>query len=104
MRQNDTAISQNYYGFYRGIVIDNSDPDSRGRVKVFLPEFATSIINKMGLPNDIDYEVKFVGTNPLLSGEALEYAKRVSKWAEQASPLVGSGSLYLTSVIVVVMP
>lgn len=92
MRQNDTAISQNYYGFYRGIVIDNSDPDSRGRVKVFLPEFATSIINKMGLPNDIDYEVKFVGTNPLLSGDNLEYAKRVCKWAEQASPLVGSGS------------
>ena len=92
MRQNDTTISRNYYGFYRGIVIDNADPDSRGRVKVFLPEFATSIISNVGLPDDIDYEVKFVGTNPLLSGEALEYAKRVSKWAEQASPLVGSGS------------
>lgn len=92
MRQNDTTISQNYYGFYRGIVIDNADPDSRGRVKVFLPEFATSIISKVGLPDDIDYEVKFVGTNPLLSGDALEYAKRVCKWAEQASPLVGSGS------------
>lgn len=92
MRQNDTTISQNYYGFYRGIVIDNADPDSRGRVKVFLPEFATSIISNVGLPDDIDYEVKFVGTNPLLSGDALEYAKRVCKWAEQASPLVGSGS------------
>ena len=92
MNSKDTTISQNYYGFYRGIVIDNADPDSRGRVKVFLPEFATSIINKVQLANDIDYEVKFVGTSPLLAGSALAYARSVCKWAEQASPLVGAGS------------
>ena len=33
------------YGFTRGIVIKNNDPESRGRVKIFLPQYSNYILN-----------------------------------------------------------
>lgn len=90
--KDENLFKAKYYGNYRGIVIQNNDPDRRGRVKVFIPQFATQLVKKLGLKQDVDYEVRFVGTSEILSFKSLEYAKAVNRWVEQAAPIFGSGT------------
>lgn len=66
-----------YGGIYRGIVIANTDPENRGRCKVFIPtiypiEFADGY--------DITQQTTTEGT----------YGKRLP-WAEPSQPLFGGG-------------
>ena len=35
-----------YYGHYLGIVVQNNDPDKRGRVKVFVPHISPTVYKK----------------------------------------------------------
>lgn len=83
-----------HYGFFRGIVLQNDDPDRRGRVKIAVPEFTAHLARDMGLSSDI-YNARFVGgdnINTFFNKEALTKFCEVLIWAEQASPLIGGGT------------
>jgi hypothetical protein len=111
------VLDPNFYnqslpGFYRGIVLQNNDPERRGRVKIFIPAFSPHIYDQWlrGTKEEGQDEVNFTnkkfrfsqGSNinkvdctdedrPSLK-QIAEEAKKVLEWAEQASCLFGSGS------------
>lgn len=83
-----------YNGMYRGIVVQNNDPEMRGRVKIFVPEHAPSIsiLNDMTMDGVV---LKFKNIHRKASPEidaALDEIKSALPWAEQASPLMGGSS------------
>lgn len=103
--------NQSITGFYRGIVIQNNDPERRGRVKLFIPAFSPHIYNKWLDDRDDqktdtsikDKKFRFPqGSNinnygctdearPALN-QIFEEAKKIVDWAEQASSLIGAGT------------
>ena len=84
---------QQYVGNYLGIVVQNNDPDKRGRVKVYIPHIAPSIYANWD-ETVKDKKFKFPGSNldsdlNLIIDDLKEYLP----WADCAAPLVGaSGS------------
>lgn len=99
---NINPLNEKLYGFYRGIVIQNNDPNRRGRVKIFSKELAATIIQalyfgknkKEGDKLVTELQGKFMGANidTCLTPEFVTFAKQIAIWAEQASPLIGGGS------------
>ena len=95
-------FKEKFYGFYRGIVIQNNDPNRRGRVKLFTKELAVPIIQSLYFGKNTQKDkkqikelvAKFAGINieTCLSPEFIEKIQEVAIWAEQASPLIGGGS------------
>jgi hypothetical protein len=88
------AYEQKHYGFFRGIVMQNNDPERRGRVKIAIPEFTSHLARDLGLPADI-YSARFVGgdnINTFFNKDALKKFCDVLIWAEQAAPLIGGGT------------
>jgi hypothetical protein len=101
-------INDKYYGFYKGIVIQNNDPSRRGRVKIFTRELAPQIIqhlyfnqnstsgeNATGTQLQEDFTTLFAGGQNIetcMTDEFRTFAQLITRWAEQASPLVGGGS------------
>lgn len=104
--------NQSITGFFRGIVVQNNDPERRGRVKIFIPAFSPHIYDQWlrSLKEDTQGEVAFTnkkfrysqGSNinkvnctdedrPSLR-QIAEEAKKVLEWAEQASCLFGAGT------------
>lgn len=83
---------ENAHGFYKGIVIQNNDPYRRGRVKIFIHELAPMIVSLLKLDTN-DLFTKSIGenTNNFLKGNSLILLKEHLPWAEQSSPLIGSG-------------
>lgn len=87
-----------YNGFYHGIVVQNNDPEMRGRVKVLVPEHAPTVLSL----NEDTMEgviLKFKNIHNAASVEidaALDKIREALPWAEQASPLIGgiSSGLY----------
>ena len=74
------------YGIYVGLVIQNNDPEMRGRVKAYIPHLAPNIT---ALNNNVDKFFNFIGTdNPDLT-VAVEQLKEVLPWAEYAGPMFG---------------
>jgi hypothetical protein len=89
-----SSFSEKHYGFFRGIVIQNNDPERRGRVKIFIPEFAVHLARELGLPQE-KLEARFVGGKNIktfLTPEINRKLKNILKWAEQSHPLIGSGT------------
>lgn len=87
-----------YLGFYMGIVVQNNDPEMRGRVKILVPEHAPSVysLNQETMEGVI---LKFKNIHRKASPEidtALDKIRSALPWAEQASPLIGgvSSGLY----------
>jgi len=103
------------YGFMRGIVIKNSDPMNRGRVKLFLPSLARQLLTSQG-GDGAEWCLRFLGDK--LFSDSVEDANQVAEsvvaavgnpqkipddqlhrmagvldWVEQASPLVGAGTI-----------
>jgi len=78
-------------GIYLGIVVQNNDPDKRGRVKVYIPQLAPTI-NELNTKNvdrlftNIDQQ-----NNPTIHG-ALEELKKILPWAEYAGPIFAGNS------------
>lgn len=96
---NENKYASGAYGFYKGIVIQNDDPDRRGRVKIFIPAFQPQIYDKWIGASDggkQNFTVRFPGGNNVNSDPnlnvILEEVKKISLWADQASPLVGAGT------------
>jgi len=84
-----------YYGNYLGIVMQNNDPEKRGRVKVFVPHIAAAVYDNwnQGFDSAIDKYFVFLDqeTNPDLD-PIVEQLKQMLPWAEQASPLFGGSA------------
>jgi hypothetical protein len=94
----ENPLEEKHYGFFRGMVIQNNDPERRGRVKVFISELAAQVSRNKGenqtSPKEV-YEARFAGgsnINSYMDADTRELAKKSLFWAEQASPLIGSGT------------
>lgn len=78
-----------YYGNYLGIVVQNNDPDRRGRVKVFVPHITPTVYSDW-VEKSSDVAFKFAGKN--IDSDLsliLDDVKKVLPWAEVALPVVG---------------
>lgn len=84
------------YGFYSGIVVQNDDPERRGRVKVFIPSVTPTIYDGWNNKNS-DKSFSKIGKddNDSLS-QIIDKVKDILPWAECASPIIGEtgGSYY----------
>ena len=83
-----------YFGIYEGIVVQNNDPEMRGRVKIFVPEHSPTVFS---LNEDTKKGVilKFKNIHQKASPEistAIEAIRSALPWAEQAAPLMGGVS------------
>ena len=75
---------------YLGIVVQNNDPEYRGRVKVWVPYANATVYNKWNSLKE-DKSFKFPGTNIESDlSSIIEELKDDLPWAEQVSPLVGA--------------
>jgi len=87
-----------YYGNYIGIVVQNNDPQFRGRIKVFVPHISPTVY-KNWIENSVDKNAqdklfKFIGTNvgsPLT--DIIDDLKLILPWAEIASPITGEDTM-----------
>ena len=87
-------LDEKHYGFFRGTVTQNNDPERRGRVKIAIPEFTSQHARDAGLGADV-YCSRFVGGSnitSMLDAPTLQKFNEVLKWAEQAAPLIGGGT------------
>lgn len=100
------------YGFHRALVIANNDPENRGRVKLFSSSVASNLITHFKLEPG-QYAMRFPGddingdkqlsdiTSSLKSNkkfktfnlQQLHAVVGVLDWVDQASPLIGSGTI-----------
>jgi hypothetical protein len=78
-------------GFFIGIVLQNNDPQKRGRVKVFIPHISATLYPNWKELN-IDKDFSKLGFNEFssLSAVVLNDLKDILPWAECAAPLIGS--------------
>jgi len=104
-----------YNGHYVGIVVQNNDPQYRGRVKVFVPHISPTVYKSWNEINK-DKNFSFIGnissldqsllsttlntvtgtsTQPAGTGDLtaiLDELKSILPWAEMSAPLAGGGS------------
>jgi len=80
---------EKFNSFYLGIVVQNNDPEYRGRVKVWVPHVNASVYNKWNALKE-DRKFKFPGSN-IDSDLSLiiDELKDDLPWAEFASAVVG---------------
>ena len=81
-----------YNSIYLGIVVQNNDPEYRGRVKVWVPHINGSIYDKWYAVKK-DRSFKFPGLN--LESDLsliLDELKENLQWAEYGAPLMGASS------------
>ena len=80
----------NYTGMYLGIVVQNNDPEKRGRVKVYVPHISAGVYENW-YQQDVDKKFSFPGSNIDTDlSTVIEPLKSMLPWAEPAMPLVGS--------------
>lgn len=79
------------HGNYLGIVIQNNDPEQRGRVKVWVPSISAVVYEKWNKLKK-DRKFKFPGKNISsdLSGDIMDELKTILPWAEQQTPNIGA--------------
>lgn len=84
-----------YLGNYLGIVIQNNDPERRGRVKVFVPHIAATIYEEWNKTFKDSKDKHFIfpdkETNPDLY-KIMPYLKESLPWAEIATATFGGSS------------
>jgi len=83
---------KDYSGNHIGIVVQNNDPDKRGRVKVFVPHISATVYEGWNKKISDKY-FKFIGTNidsPLT--DIIDELQKILPWAECAAPLAGASS------------
>ena len=82
-----------YYGNYLGIVINNNDPEYRGRVQVFIPHIMPTLYEGWNRKGE-NITINCVGDNMPqgLTSDIIEKLKKILPWSEAASPIVGQSS------------
>ena len=75
--------------FFRGIVINNNDPNKMQRVKIFIPELTNLNYNEEISQAIYNAPAKIADLNPSLHKELMN----MTPWAEQASGLFGERGL-----------
>lgn len=80
------------HNIYVGLVVQNNDPDMRGRVKVYIPSISPTI-NKL-INENVDKFFNFIGkeTQNNEITQSLEELKAVLPWSEYAGPVFGGSS------------
>lgn len=79
-----------YNGMYLGIIVQNNDPEFRGRVKVYVPHIQANVYDNW-FKEINDKSFKFLGSNVQSDLEKiLPELKTVLPWAENAMPGVGA--------------
>jgi hypothetical protein len=83
---------EKYDGMYIGIVVQNNDPEKRGRIKAYVPHVNAGVYeNWYGVKKDKSF--RFVGRNIDSDlGDILADLKTILPWSEQAAPLAGQVS------------
>jgi hypothetical protein len=86
-----------YFGNYMGIVVQNNDPQYRGRVKVFVPHVTPTVYKNWTENSDnqpaVDRVFKFIGSNVGSDlTNIIDDLKLILPWAEVASPITGESS------------
>jgi hypothetical protein len=80
---------QTYPSIYLGIVVQNNDPEFRGRVKVWVPHVNAGIYNKWAaLKKDRNFKFPGLNINSDLS-LVIENVKDELPWAEYCGPVAG---------------
>ena len=83
-------MSNKYSGMYLGIVVQNNDPEYRGRVKVYVPHVQANVY-KNWFKEISDKDFKFLGGNIQSDlNKILPELKNILPWAKNAMPMVGS--------------
>ncbi len=93
-------MEQKYFGNYRGIVVQNNDPENNGRVKVWVPHINATMYNEWNqLASDnvrtdiLSAKHVFLGQNVLSNvSTILHRLKEKLPWSEICQPIIGSGS------------
>lgn len=81
-----------YYGNYLGIVVQNNDPQKRGRLKVFVPHISPTVYKKWAEISK-DKRFRFLGANVCSDiTDIIEDLKKILPWAELAAPLAGESA------------
>jgi len=79
------------YGNHLGIVVNNNDPENRGRVQVFIPYLSNTIYS--GWNSELkDFSFSHIDTLGAFSPELLIHLKTVLPWSECAAPVFGGGT------------
>lgn len=82
--------TQQYNGMYLGIVVQNNDPEQRGRVKIYVPHISANVYQSWYQEN-VDKSFSFPGGNIESDlSKIIEPLKLVLPWADPALPLVGA--------------
>lgn len=79
------------YGNYLGIVIQNNDPEFRGRIKVWVPFIGPTLFENWN-QDRVDKKFKFLGSNidSPINQKLLNDLKSKLPWAEYVAPSIGS--------------
>jgi hypothetical protein len=88
------SINMMYNGLYRGIVIQNNDPQQIGRVKVYVPGINLNQTKNWNQNKEEDKFFKVMGSNTgsSLNPQILDSQKERLLWAEVMLPLIGMSS------------
>jgi hypothetical protein len=79
------------YGNHLGIVVNNKDPEFRGRVQIWIPYLTNTL--HAGWNKDLSNKnFKHIHDSGSLTPELVEELKTVLPWAECASPIFGGGT------------
>lgn len=88
-------MSDKLNGCFLGIVIQNNDPEKRGRVKVYVPHIAATVYNNWNKDfaklTDKSFSFPDRNTNPDLAN-IMQYLKEALPWAELALPVFGGSA------------
>lgn len=79
------------YGNHIGIVVNQEDPEYRGRVQIYIP-YLTNTVYAGWNETLTDKKFKNIGGGGDLTPEVVEKLKNVLPWAECAAPIFGGGT------------
>jgi Type VI secretion system/phage-baseplate injector OB domain len=84
------ATDQLYHGIYAGVVIDPSDPNQIGRVKVFVPGVMGSLYKDW---NDSDKDISFTSASSSpFSADVMKRLKTILPWSRPSTMIFGGGT------------
>ena len=80
-----------YCNNYLGIVVQNNDPEQRGRIKIWVP-FISAVITEKWNKQKKNKKFKFPGKNLSsdLTVDIMDELKQVLPWAEYCAPAIGA--------------